>query len=626
MGGGFLKTTRSILAGFGVSGILAFFFATLPLLAQTAPDTKPASPGFVSGSPFKSASSDRFVAEPRKNAPSVPVTVPELPALRDFNPRESTGQDDKPLTHDALQQALQAKEKAAKAEAAAQAKTAQEKANTDKKQKSDQKPTAATTTSTQAGSDGQSPAPTDPALPASPQAMFNGSFTQSVPIEVPTFRGHEPKLKLVYDSNHGTNAGGHNAGWIGVGWHLEGISEIVRVSRRRGAPKFDATDTWTLDGEELIACATGVESPSCQTGGSHATRVESYRRIAYNSSDNRWKVTRTDGSYDLYVPVGAFVNSGTPSTSHSYTYRYVLQKSADTNGNEVVFGYTCQILPACIPSTISYGPYSIVFHSDTRPDPADMAVGGALMTVDRRLRTIDVVAYGSRTRAYQLNYDQSPATGASRLISVRQFGKNATLNGSGIVAGGDAMPPYVFTYQGNTIATSVASQGFNAPVGYFNPWTASGDPHTTVIHPDRNGDGRDDILAIQGTPSSIAGEPPSITYTTRHALSEGSSYHNQVNSIFTISGNILYQQFLNGDFFGTGKQETMLVYTEQLQTPGDDASWYYVTRIGSVINGGIFTPLFSSSPHLVVAPYFNAFLTGDFDGDGKTENSFRIKN
>ena len=615
---------RGFAAAVGSASIVALAAGALTATAQTMPDPKPAAPGFsFAGSPFRSTFSDKFVAEPRSNAPSTRVTVPELPALRDFNPKELAGADAKPLTHDALQQALQAKEKTAKAEAAAQAKAALEKAEADKK-KTDEKPQAAAAATQPAGSDeAKSPTPTDPALPAPPQAMFNGSFTQSVPIEVPAFRGLEPKLRLVYDSNHGANAGGHNAGWIGTGWHLEGISEIVRVSPRRGAPKFDATDTWTLDGEELIACVAGMESPSCQTGGSHTTRVESYRRIVYDTQQEHWRVTRPDGSWDMYIPVVGF---GPPDQNqpnwinHSYYYRYVLHKSTDTNGNEVTYGYTCQTLPACQPASITYGPYSIQFHSDVRPDPSELAIGGSLMTVNRRLRTIDVIAYGARTRAYQLAYDQSPATGASRLTSVRQFGKNATLDGSGVVTGGDAMPAYVFTYQGNAITPSVAAEGINAPVPFFNPWTTTGDPQGMVAHPDRNGDGRDDLLNVGYSSLVTGGEPPTTTFTVGTSNSDGTNYQSAGGTSFQVTGDLVLRRIISGDFFGNGKTVTLLAYRTRDPIIGDSGNVTYSTTIKAIdTSGTVFSQQTIASTQTGTANDFTLLLTGDFDGDGKTE-------
>jgi len=58
---------------------------------------------------------------------------------------------------------------------------------------------------------------------------FYGSFSYSIPIEVPPFRGLEPKLALAYSSEG-------RDGFPGAGWSLAGISTIERASAGRGVP------------------------------------------------------------------------------------------------------------------------------------------------------------------------------------------------------------------------------------------------------------------------------------------------------------------------------------------------------------------------------------------------------
>ncbi|MBS7700218.1 MULTISPECIES: SpvB/TcaC N-terminal domain-containing protein [unclassified Chelatococcus] len=140
----------------------------------------------------------------------------------------------------------------------------------------------------------------DKQAPTEPEAPFNGSFTQRIPLEVPNYRGLEPKLSLVYDSSQGLRAGGMNAGLLGVGWDLGGLSDIVRVSRINGAPRFDNADTWLLDGAELVPCSEVSSSPSCSYGGTHTTRVESYKHIRFNGGENSWTVTAKDGTRYIY--------------------------------------------------------------------------------------------------------------------------------------------------------------------------------------------------------------------------------------------------------------------------------------------------------------------------------------
>ena len=111
--------------------------------------------------------------------------------------------------------------------------------------------------------------------PAQQPAPFDGSYTTAIPIKVPPYHGLEPKLALAYSS-----AGGN--GWLGVGWSLSGISTIERASPGKGAPRYDDSDIFLLDGQELVPCTLG--------GGQFCTKVQSYKKIVYVGSHNTWRV------------------------------------------------------------------------------------------------------------------------------------------------------------------------------------------------------------------------------------------------------------------------------------------------------------------------------------------------
>lgn len=473
-----------------------------------------------------------------------------------------------------------------------------------------------------------SPAPTDPASPQPPQAMFNGSFTQNVPIEVPAFRGHEPKLRLVYDSNHGLRAGGMNAGWIGHGWHLEGPSEIVRIAPRRGAPKFDSTDTFMLDGEEMVVCAAGMESPSCQHGGTHTMRVENYRRIAFDGSTNSWRVTRRDGTVDRYVAARVF--SPEPEQSgnstwvyHAYYTRYLLQTSTDTNGNVVTYSYQCPGLPTCVPVTIAYGPNLVVLYSEVRPDPTELATGLGLLRIEWRLATIEVSAYGARVRAYDLGYDQSPATGVSRLIRVQQYGKDATIGAQFRITSGTALPPHTFTYQGSAVAPVVApsSQGILATFNGYPGTTAV--PGQGVMLGDRDGDGRDDFTIASTISIPQGGGDGGTTYSWSTSISSivstGQSLYFVPELYSTTTASIENEQFIVSDVFGTGKSAIIRHLKTSETTGNGESTIYSVVLSANSLNGGLGATWVNTQYNQSIFGLNAPIIGGDFDGDGKAE-------
>src|SRR5262249_29622858 len=84
----------------------------------------------------------------------------------------------------------------------------------------------------------------------------SGAYQTDVLVEVPLYYGIQPRLRLVYDSSVGD-------GLLGVGWRFSGPSEIQRLSSGRGAPRFDSSDIYLLDGIELVRCQALMRSPSC---------------------------------------------------------------------------------------------------------------------------------------------------------------------------------------------------------------------------------------------------------------------------------------------------------------------------------------------------------------------------
>jgi hypothetical protein len=156
-------------------------------------------------------------------------------------------------------------------------------------------------------------------------APFRGSYSQSVGIEAPGYRGLEPKLALVYSSEAKT-------GLAGVGWSLEGFGTIERVKAGRGTPRFDSGDIFLLHSQELVPCA-GLSSPGCSAGGSHATKNESYIKILFNSGTNSWTIWGRDGTRTLFSPVY--------QTSLG-TLRWGQTSTIDTQGNTVLYIGTSQ--------------------------------------------------------------------------------------------------------------------------------------------------------------------------------------------------------------------------------------------------------------------------------------------
>lgn len=167
------------------------------------------------------------------------------------------------------------------------------------------------------------PSAPDRTGPVPPTIAWNGSYTNRIDIKVPAFHGIEPKLALSYDSARGVRNIPSAGGMLGIGWSLEGLSAIDRVSGTkepepdqdkspsgRGVPSFPSFlgnlasmpgDSYLLDGQELLPCnqvQVPDNSPSCSTPkeagtDSFTARNETFQRYRRRGSDGNftWEIT-----------------------------------------------------------------------------------------------------------------------------------------------------------------------------------------------------------------------------------------------------------------------------------------------------------------------------------------------
>jgi Salmonella virulence plasmid 65kDa B protein/FG-GAP-like repeat len=327
------------------------------------------------------------------------------------------------------------------------------------------------------------------AEPASAEVDAVGSYGTSVSIEVPPFHEIAPTVRLVYDSSAGN-------GPLGMGWRLEAGSSITRTSDGRGAPRYNRSDRFWLDGTELIACGTTVVSVSCTAGGTHATRVETYQRIEQEQpptgttseeqrvAANRWIVWERDGTRLIYTP-----QRGSDISDPGRTLRWALTQVIDTHGNEVHYQYGCNTT-GCELQTITYGegtacvgrprcqtttvvPGAVIrLYWEGRPDPVSVAQGGFLDTIERRVHAIEVRDAGALARIYNLDYQPEPSAAAgyaldqSWLRSVQMFGSDAQVEPDGTVASGTSLP--AATYEAPAFARP-------PPPAFLNRLSGNGD-------------------------------------------------------------------------------------------------------------------------------------------------------
>ena len=319
---------------------------------------------------------------------------------------------------------------------------------------------------------------------------FVGSFSTAVSIAVPGYHGIAPNLALTYNSSRGN-------GLVGLGWELSGASIIERSGPNKGSPRYDGGDVFVLDGTDLVVCTAGMASPSCATGGTHATEVESYTRIVHDPTANTWTWTSPDGTVRVYSAI-----LGHDLAASTGTFRWGRTADTDTHGNHVGYTWWCDGANDCYLDTVAYNGVTVTLYRGARPDPMVSAKGNGLVHTNYRLKTIDVQVGGERLRAYALAYGTSETAGQSRLESVTQYGHDAVLDPTtGAVTGGTALPPSNFAWPAEA-SGAVTTVGWGRPCGYVRGMA------------DFNGDGKDDVLCVDGGNYGIALSNGDGTFST----------------------------------------------------------------------------------------------------------------
>ena len=454
---------------------------------------------------------------------------------------------------------------------------------------------------------------------------FYGSFSRSVPIEVPAFHGLEPKLTFAYSSE------GRN-GLLGVGWNLSGISTIERVNAGLGTPRWDSTDTYTLDGQQLVPCGS-IVSPSCTSGGNFATKDESYLKILLDPTANTWTVWGREGTRTIFSP--------TLQPGNGHTLRWGQTSVIDTKGNTVTTAWSCLAGEECYPASISYNGYSISFMNESRTDTQSSAAGDSVPKMLYRLRSVSVMLGATPIRAYRLSYSYSPLTGRSLVTSIEQFGKDFTTPGA------VPLPAQTFAYQDDALgkgfyaisgdppsppdtvedvvwASLVNSQATGNDLiksGGTQAWDAGASSTRAIL----KGNGYLQITASVGGNKMIGlsnGDGDATNGDIDFALYEnaGQLYVSEGGTLYgplgqpLANGQILKVEILNGSVYY--KQDGVVVRQVQprkLNYPllADASIW----SPGQSISDAILSGSLQNTTHWCG----HVLMTADFNGDGRTD-------
>ena len=386
------------------------------------------------------------------------------------------------------------------------------------------------------------------------------SFTLETP---PGRKGVQPNLAFQYNSNA-------RNGWIGVGWNIP-ISFIQRNTKY--GVNYNASD-YVHDDEELTA--RGDWGTNC-----FGKKIEGdFSKYYYNSGTSGWEVTSKDGTKYYYGTTNASRQDNTYGV-----FKWMLDKVQDTNGNYMTVSYWkdqggIYIDRMDYTGNGNQNPTNCVqFYHEARTDAPSQWISNVEVKTAYRLKTVDVVANGSRVRVYTLSYTMSGSTGQSLLVGMQQYGTDATLDTNGTVTGGSLLPMIALDY-----STMLTPNNIN----WNEKNNSSPDVGTQIAVGDFDGDGKNDLYYYYNSHSYVG------------------KYDGNQNIIWSDWGSgIVYtanSEMVVGDFDGDGKSDIVFK---------NDNNDYFLISTGTA-----FSYNYYQHP---TNRYGERLFAGDLDGDGKTE-------
>jgi hypothetical protein len=483
-------------------------------------------------------------------------------------------------------------------------------------------------------------------LPGKFDVGGTGAAAYSIPISVPPgTAGMTPALTLSYSSQGGN-------GIVGVGWSLSGLASINRCGQTfaqdgvRGSVNFDSNDRFCMDGQRLVAISGAYGAD----GTEYRTEIDSFTRIISHGTAGNGPAW-----FEVHTKSGQIMQFGNTADSlllaqgKTTARNWGVNKVSDTKGNYYTVTYTNDTANGqAYPVEIDYtgntaaglAPYNKVqFLYATRPDIIASYQAGSLARTTVRLTDVQTYAGTSLVADYKLAYQRSPSSQNSEVTSITLCaGDGSCLPASTVswTAGG----PGTFTQLQNTLSldfgAGAGASGFAGDfngdgktdywMGYFpggvfqynvlfssngdgtfNTTTVGGNVCRTPV--DLNGDGKADCLVVPvGKPSTTG-----VVYAS---LGNGDGTFTTQSQTFT-TGASSSSGTTAGDFNGDGKVDLLVTeFSSVVATTGND---YILFSNGD----GTFSPGSTFAfPKVGSTTSTTTSVTGDFNGDGKTDPLF----
>ncbi|QDF03898.1 hypothetical protein BHS04_11890 [Myxococcus xanthus] len=343
----------------------------------------------------------------------------------------------------------------------------------------------------------------------------DGAATYSIPLWVPPGRmGMQPNLSLEYNSRSGD-------GILGKGWSLSGYSRISRCTRtlaQDGAAepiRFDETDRFCLDGMRLVAVNGHYGGHETE----YRTESNSFAKIISLNPDALGPTTfvawlkdgriltfggeptaRLQGPRIRVMPSGA---AGTITETQEVRYAWAVSEARDRSGNTMTYQYQLYLAPYTgtgieqWPTGITYTGSTapgapaptrqVWFFYKARPDVTSEYVAGLKLGRSVQLERLEMRGPSpsgvTKLRDYKFCYSsptRTKRTDASLLVSVQECDElGVCKNRSDFtwLPGSDYFVRY------DTGITDVTNGSGRLAEQFW-----------TILTPDLNGDGKDDLL------------------------------------------------------------------------------------------------------------------------------------
>jgi RHS repeat-associated protein len=445
----------------------------------------------------------------------------------------------------------------------------------------------------------------------------NGSANYEIPIIIPPGTNNfTPKISISYNSQGGN-------GVVGFGWDINGLGAITRTNKnfyndgKVNSINISATDDYLLDGNRLVL-QSGTQG---LVGSKYKCENEIYSEAEIiNDCANGpwvWRVTTKEGIKIEYgstdITNGASVNNVgnwlywriykvTDLNGNYYTYTY---DNTDNDSKIKEINFTGNLLTGLLPYNKIFFEYSI-----RQDENFDFEVG---LQGNKKYILDKIIVTGENNQSFKTySFKKSTDDMYSYLSEVTESGTDGTQLNSTIFKYGDK--PIDYTLSMESFLTSCQCERYTG---------------------DFDGDGYTDILA--GGTTLVSNFNRQINDFKIFKRSASNPNFVQSTPTYPLYGNFAVNEYpqvnyglTSQDYNGDGRDDILLtdiavnningyptLTSVTIYEPNNDATSF--SSVPYYNPYGNSTSLNYSGPFTFISLNYNYIISGDFNGDGKSD-------